>query len=293
MNQRQKIQAYCKIKWLLGGQCPILNDVKASYLTSYQIQPVDAMYQTSMNPARGMFIADAYDAIPEYTQTEVAKCAYAQMNEELLAQFEWMQKHLSLTIEPWPYESEPYKSSFDMLIDIHDHHLWYLKTADAFGHDCFHDTNPMLSDSGIRIGEYRLLMNDIFRIVHDVFGHAMNCNNFAANGEDQAWFDHSVMFSPLARIALTTETRGQNTWVNFGRHLRSGPNSLYRKGEENWTPPNQRPFAKQKIGMLPDIISGVRCTFENEVISTSLLPDWTPHTESYLMKNIQPAEHQL
>jgi hypothetical protein len=49
------------------------------------------------------------------------------------------------------------------------------------------------------------------------------------------------MYSPLARMAMTSETRGQNSWLNYGPH-----------GEKNRTARTEDTvFAPQKIGVLP------------------------------------------
>jgi hypothetical protein len=50
--------------------------------------------------------------------------------------------------------------------------------------------------------------------------------------------EHSKLFSPLARAALTTETRGQNSFVNCGpfSHL----------------PVTERPYAEQKGALLDE-----------------------------------------
>jgi hypothetical protein len=55
----------------------------------------------------------------------------------------------------------------------------------------------------------------------------------------RAWHEHAKMFSPLARRALTTETHGQNSWVN------------YSEGHES-LPLKERPFAEQKAILLPE-----------------------------------------
>ena len=60
-----------------------------------------------------------------------------------------------------------------------------------------------------------LSLNDKFRAIHDYYGHATSGAEFGARGEQNAWFNHSQMFSPLARLAMATETKGQNSWVNF------------------------------------------------------------------------------
>jgi hypothetical protein len=78
--------------------------------------------------------------------------------------------------------------------------------------------------------------NNMFRAVHDFFGHAGSGRGFLADGEEAAWISHSEMFSPLARKAMTTETRGQNSWVNkYGK-----------------SPDGTQRFAEQKAFLLPD-----------------------------------------
>jgi hypothetical protein len=56
----------------------------------------------------------------------------------------------------------------------------------------------------------------MFRAVHDVFGHAATGRGFDRHGEEAAWLSHIRMYSPAARPAVTTETRGQNSVLNFG-----------------------------------------------------------------------------
>jgi hypothetical protein len=57
--------------------------------------------------------------------------------------------------------------------------------------------------------------NEMFRAVHDAFGHGIRGNSFGPVGEEVAWGSHAQMYSPLARIAMTSETRGQNSFVNY------------------------------------------------------------------------------
>jgi len=57
--------------------------------------------------------------------------------------------------------------------------------------------------------------NEMFRAVHDAFGHGIRGNGFGPVGEEVAWGSHAQMYSPLARIAMTSETRGQNSFVNY------------------------------------------------------------------------------
>jgi len=55
------------------------------------------------------------------------------------------------------------------------------------------------------------------------------------------------MFSAQARRAMTTETRGQNSWVNFGRQNYT-PEGIYKN-----IPAAERPYAVQKVAILPDV----------------------------------------
>lgn len=58
--------------------------------------------------------------------------------------------------------------------------------------------------------------NDRFRAVHDVFGHAATGRGFDRHGEEAAYLSHRQMFSKAAQQALASETRGQNSVLNYG-----------------------------------------------------------------------------
>ena len=61
------------------------------------------------------------------------------------------------------------------------------------------------------------------------------------SGEENAWRQHAAMYSPLARRAMTTETRGQNSFVNYGPH-----------GEHNKKAnASDTIYAPQKVGLMP------------------------------------------
>lgn len=57
--------------------------------------------------------------------------------------------------------------------------------------------------------------NDQFRAVHDVFGHAATGRGFSRHGEEAAYVSHSQMFPKEALPALASETRGQNSYLNY------------------------------------------------------------------------------
>jgi hypothetical protein len=57
--------------------------------------------------------------------------------------------------------------------------------------------------------------NQVFRAVHDYYGHGPTGASFGPKGEELAFGSHSQLYSPLAKMAAATETRGQNSFVNY------------------------------------------------------------------------------
>lgn len=55
--------------------------------------------------------------------------------------------------------------------------------------------------------------NDMFRAVHDAFGHLATARDFTRHGEEAAYSSHAAMFSKKALPALVSETRAQNTYL--------------------------------------------------------------------------------
>jgi hypothetical protein len=117
--------------------------------------------------------------------------------------------------------------------------------------------NPLMARSDLRIAnDPNTTYNDLFRAVHDVFGHAKHGVGFRARGEENAFQAHARMYSPEALPAATTETRGQNSWVNFGPY-----------GKQNQTAsPGATEYAAQKTGLLP------RWAYEEGLLSDWLWP---------------------
>lgn len=66
--------------------------------------------------------------------------------------------------------------------------------------------HPLLDSS--RGGEY-----DMFRAVHDSFGHAAIGADFTRHGEYEAWTHHASMFYGAARQAASTELTGENSFL--------------------------------------------------------------------------------
>lgn len=158
-------------------------------------------------------LARAYAALPDHDPR--AEPAFHAMREETVDQF----RHLTaprgrggLGIQVETTDKDPYSGPQALFQDLfHDRRMRVLSTKSTGAH-------PLFSDDE----------NDMFRAVHDVFGHAGTGRGFDRHGEEAAYQSHAAMYSPLARMALATETRGQNA-------------ALIHTGE----------FQRQKIALLP------------------------------------------
>jgi hypothetical protein len=147
-----------------------------------------------------------------------------------------------------PYDGNPYNAMRDLR---QNKRMAVYGTYDGYGTKGITGAeivnNPMLKDTGLRWKdqdgvEQVVTANDLFRAVHDTFGHGLEGAGFRARGEENAWQAHARLFTGDALKALTTETRGQNSWLNYGPH---GDTNRTAKLEDTV-------FAEQKTGLMPD-----------------------------------------
>lgn len=202
-----------------------------------------------VNVAWAEEIAKLYGEMEHRPNDPEVKAAYDAMIEETLAQYDAMleagvQIEIMDMAKGDAYGGDPRKS----IEDVRDNnHLYIFGTKDGYGQDTVLDPsdNPMVRETKYKdINGVPMLANDVFRAVHDYFGHAKEGVGFRAAGEENAWRAHASMYSPLARRAMTAETRGQNSWVNYGPH-----------GEHNRTATSDTIYADQKVGLLPEWVS--------------------------------------
>jgi hypothetical protein len=219
-------------------------------------KPVDQEIK-KLNTEYAKNMADVYEAAKHEPLKKEVQDAYKALAQESKEQFEVLKRD-GYKVELWDGIGEPYSGSKDMLEDLKKNkHLYVFSTEKGFGEKDItakdRKENPMLEDSGYKdVNGNKLLLNDLFRFVHDAFGHGKLGNSFGPIGEENAWYVHSQMFSPAARRAMTSETRGQNSWVNFGPQLRNSDGSLPKKGDKNYISPANRDFAEQKNFLFPD-----------------------------------------
>ena len=235
------------------GEVPVGPDARVRQVASDYMQktgleyaPIDELAR--VDPRNAKAVAAAYDAMPHAPDDPAVQGAYSALAKETMAQWQAI-KDSGLKVEfIKPGMDDPYAASPRLAIrDINENnHLWVFPTDQGFGGPSSKGVdvsgNPLFADSGEIIDGKPAQVNDIFRIVHDYFGHAKEGNGFRADGEETAARLHAAMFSPEARAAMLTETRGQNSWVNFGPYAEQNRTASGAATE----------YAPQKTGLLPE-----------------------------------------
>lgn len=206
-----------------------------------------------VNEALAKRIADDYDAASHTPGNPEVVKSYNAFTKETVAQWEAIKK-AGYTLEPWTKGGEPYANSAAMVQDVTENkHLFFKPTGEDIKGD-----NLMLQE-----GADGLPINDIFRAVHDFFAHAKEGHEFGPKGEFNAWREHAAMYSEAAQPALAAETLAQNSWVNYGAHLRDEAGKVPKKGEPGYKSLTERPFAPQKNTIVnPELISEAHAQFQ-------------------------------
>lgn len=122
------------------------------------------------------------------------RIAYKALSEQVAVQYDACAQYFDITTDA----VDPYANSAAMFADVAAGRLRVFASKDG--------DHPLLT------GE----QNTQFRAVHDLFGHAMSEHGFGPLGEERAYWEHARMFDAVALRALATETRGQNSYVNYG-----------------------------------------------------------------------------
>ena len=205
-----------------------------------------------IDPELAKRIKNAYDALPvDDSKNPEVKAAYEKAASEIGKQFQYLTKELGIKVEF--IKEDPYKNSEEMFEDIIKN-----KKLKVFQGG---EPHPFLGESTRDANGFTA--NEKLRAIHDYFGHFVNRNQFGQIGEEAAWVDHSKMFSPEAQRAISTETRGQNSWVNSSgvnneaiQKMKDGNqlikegkvtegNKLIKEGQEQFK------FAEQKVALMP------------------------------------------
>ena len=205
-----------------------------------------------VDPDRAARIAQAYDEMEHAPQDPAVQEAYANLIAQTIEQYRALTEagyvFTFFDGETDPYDGNPWNAMRDLRANKR---MAVYGTYDGYGTEGLTqgavDDNPMLMDTGLVWPDQNgidrpVTANDLFRAVHDAFGHGIEGAGFRARGEENAWQAHVRLFTGSAVAAITSETRGQNSWLNYGPY-----------GEQNRTAAvEDTVFADQKIGLMPE-----------------------------------------
>lgn len=201
---------------------------------------------------RAKRIANAYAAMPHAPNDPTVKEAYDDLMRQVMDQYNALTDagyvFTFFDSQTDPYGGNPWNAMRDLR---QNQRMAVYGTYDGFGTEGITtgavENNPLLRDTGLRWpdqnGVERIVTgNDLFRAVHDAFGHGLEGAGFRARGEENAWQAHARLFTGPGLGALTSETRGQNSWLNYGPY---GERNREAKVEDTV-------FAEQKTGLMPE-----------------------------------------
>lgn len=169
---------------------------------------------------KGVGVGPGYHALFPIVQRQIMspqemspklKSSYDALRAETRSQYEFLtspKEKGGLGVNVEVTKENPYESTAALREDVvKNNRLRVLSTESTGGH-------TVLSNEE----------NDMFRAVHDAFGHLATGRNFAREGEEAAYGSHSKMFSDTALPALASETRAQNSYlINKGEFTPNMP----------------------------------------------------------------------
>ena len=235
----------------IKGGIPRIIQAAKSYATKVGIPHVRQEEYVKIDPAFSSRLAKAYAEMKHDPDDPKVKEAYTALVNQTKAQYEELVEN---GFSFWffdskndPYDDKPWRA----IKDLRDtNSMGVFPTEEGFGSSGkIIARNPLEEDTGLMWSygspdgpKKRVLANDLFRAVHDAFGHGLEGAGFRAQGEENAWQAHVRLFYGSAVHAMTSETRGQNSWVNYGP---KGPENRVAIGSIGTT------FADQHVGLMP------------------------------------------
>lgn len=224
-------------------------------------------------------VADYFERQPAHTWTGELEEQYSKFKLEGMRQYEALVAS-GVRVEPWRGPGQPYQGSRHLVESVlRTGTLFVLLTRDHHGPPATGPpatgpaatgpagrhggrAHPMRAPSGVRVGGVELCHNDIFRAVHDAFGHAMFGHSMGPIGEFRATYCHMEMYSAMTHPVLFTEQVSQICWFFYGPHLRTAGGRLPARGEPGWVAPAGRPYPEQKVFPCPpELLARFRASF--------------------------------
>ena len=214
-----------------------LDTMTAGYLRSVGMDPKYVYFpretEYAIDSDFGEALAKAYDTVVATVDPEIEKIyfmeggfvsqlddQYTYLSEKLGIVFDFKKRPASGAHYQTPEEMTEAIDNKSFLVDSHAGDLEGVSNQDKINGMTL--LGRELPAEHPARAQGATTYNDIYRAVHDVFGHARLGNSTTREGEDIAYMYHAQMFSPEARKALFLETRAQNMTQNFQLNPETG-----------------------------------------------------------------------
>lgn len=259
-----------------AGPIPELVDVAESYAKKFGVPYTRQGEYVQVDEEFATRIANAYEEMKHDPKNPKVKEAYDDLIRQTTDQYNALM-NAGYEFTFFDGKTDPYQGNpVDAMRDLRENkRMAVYGTYDGYGTEGITganiEDNPMLAPTGLQWPDqsgkmHDVTANDLFRAVHDAFGHGLEGAGFRARGEENAWQAHARLFTGPAVAAITSETRGQNSWLNFNPKLlkdvvgEEKARSLHPDnwqnitvGEHNRTAKlDDTIFAEQKTGLLPE-----------------------------------------
>lgn len=228
-----------------------------------------------VDPELGRRISDTYSAMRHTPDDPRVQASYNALIRETRAQYDALfdagYRFTFFDKGSDPYRGNPWNAMRDLR---KNKSMAVYGTYDGYGNEVTGfkaKQNLLVVPTGLRWADQSGVMrdvtaNDLFRAVHDAFGHGLEGAGFRGRGEANAFEAHARLYSPAALMALANETRAQNSWLNFNdtpvrnmfgdakaAELHPDNWRTISVGEHNQTASvDDTIFADQKNGVLPE-----------------------------------------
>jgi len=220
-------------------------------------------------------MAEYHKNVKDDRKNPVMQKSYRAFLDETKKQYEALVE-AGYKIEPWLDAGEPYGVTSDLIREdvAKNKHLSYLRSRSATGESDHNETaeNYMPFEStGIFINGDEVLFNDLFRAVHDIFGHAFVKNTFSTQGELDAYITHASMYSQQAQKALFLETVMYNAWYNEFKNY--APRKIYDIPQRFLETVNKTPLVYDIGGSEGGFVKAISEVSEGRVATVNLEPN--------------------
>jgi hypothetical protein len=183
-------------------------------------------------------VARWYDRAPALDYDARLSRRYDRFKQETEQQYHAI-VDAGIRVVPWLGPGQPYRTSAELCESVRSTGTIYVYlTRSGHGAAPSHGFHPLREPSAITVDGVQFAHNDLFRSVHDIFGHVMYGNSFSAKGEFRATFCHMRMFSEDVHPVLFTEQVAQICWYYFGPYLRQGGPRQYPEQKVFEFPPS-------------------------------------------------------